>query len=137
MTTTYHALSLKQPWAALLVHGRKSIEVRKWSTPRRGLILIHAARVSDERAEAWKHVPEQLLPAARLTGGIIGCAQLQGCRTYATAEAFALDQDYHLNELDWFEPTRYGFVFTQPKELPFHPYPGWMRFFAVEGVTVS
>ncbi len=41
-----YALSLKQPWAALLVTGRKRIEVRNWPTARRGRILIHAARVS-------------------------------------------------------------------------------------------
>src|SRR6516164_1264126 len=55
--TPTHALSLKQPWATLLVHGRKTIEVRRWATRRRGLLLIHAARLPDPRREAWKHVP--------------------------------------------------------------------------------
>ena len=32
---THYALSLKQPWAALLVHGLKSIEVRRWAAARR------------------------------------------------------------------------------------------------------
>src|SRR5204863_2700985 len=43
MTPCVYALSLKQPWAALLVHGRKSVEVRSWPTARRGRVLIHAA----------------------------------------------------------------------------------------------
>src|SRR5207245_2747235 len=34
MPEVRYALSLKQPWATLLVHGLKSIEVRRWSTPR-------------------------------------------------------------------------------------------------------
>src|SRR5205823_6217499 len=31
-----YALSLKQPWATLLAHAVKTIEVRKWPTARRG-----------------------------------------------------------------------------------------------------
>ena len=38
-----------------------NIEVRRWSTKRRGLLLIHAARVPDKRAAAWKHVPPELV----------------------------------------------------------------------------
>ena len=26
----------------------------------------------------------------------------------------------------------YGFIFANPRVLPFRPYPGWMRFFPVE-----
>ena len=48
--TKHYALSLKQPWAALLVYGRKTVEVRRWATKRRGPVLIHAARVPDRTA---------------------------------------------------------------------------------------
>ncbi len=61
--TREYAISLKQPWATLLVHGLKTIEVRRWSTPRRGRVLIHAAGVPDERAEAWRLVPAHLQEA--------------------------------------------------------------------------
>ena len=52
-----YALSVKQPWAALIVAGLKTIEVRRWPTGRRGRILIHAAREPDKRADVWRHVP--------------------------------------------------------------------------------
>jgi hypothetical protein len=65
-----HALSLKQPWATLLVHGLKSIEVRRWSTPRRGRVLIHAARIPDNRPEAWRHVPRELREQAEVVQGM-------------------------------------------------------------------
>ena len=55
-----YALSLKQPWAALVVAGRKAIEVRKWPTGVRGRVFIHAARVPDDRPEAWTLVPDDL-----------------------------------------------------------------------------
>lgn len=38
------AISLRQPWASLVVHGRKTIETRSWSTPYRGPLLIHASK---------------------------------------------------------------------------------------------
>lgn len=40
---TTKALSLLQPWATLTVMGLKKIETRSWSTPYRGLLLIHAS----------------------------------------------------------------------------------------------
>ena len=127
-----HALSLKQPWATLLVHGRKSIEVRNWPTPRRGRILIHAARVPDPRPEAWKHVPPELIEAAKLAGGIIGTADLTGCVAYRTPAEFAADQLLHLNDPTWFKPpVLYGFTFANMEVVPFRQLPGWMRFFPV------
>lgn len=127
----HYALSLKQPWAALLAHGLKTIEVRRWPTARRGRILIHAARVPDERPEAWAHVPPQLLEAAQLLGGILGAGELTECRTYRTLETFQADQAQHLNDPSWFEPLLYGFRFVHLTALPFRRYPGWMRFFEV------
>src|SRR5262245_47767437 len=119
MPQELYALSLKQPWAALLASGRKTIEVRSWPTARRGQVLIHAARVPDGRPEAWADVPADLLPAARLVGGIVGVAELTGCRAYRDAAAFAADRPLHWNAPEWFEPVRYGLVFAGAKPLPF------------------
>jgi hypothetical protein len=128
-----YALSLKQPWATLLVHGLKTIEVRRWPTARRGRILIHAARIADERPDAWKHVPEALQASAELLGGIVGAAQLVDCRSYRTLDDFLKDQTQHLNEPDWYEAGGlFGFSFAEPEVLDFRKYPGWMRFFPVE-----
>jgi hypothetical protein len=135
MAEVEFALSMKQPWAALLVHGHKVIEVRRWPTARRGRILLHAARVPDDRPEAWARVPVELEKAARKLGGIIGAGNLIDCLPYRTVEAFAADQLRHLNEPGWFQkPVVYGFVFANLTPLPFRAYPGWMRFFAVEPV---
>jgi hypothetical protein len=38
------ALSIKQPWASLIVHGFKRFEMRNWPTRHRGRILIHASK---------------------------------------------------------------------------------------------
>lgn len=38
------ALSIRQPWASLIIHIFKHEENRNWSTNVRGPILIHAAK---------------------------------------------------------------------------------------------
>src|SRR5205823_7843310 len=91
-----YALSLKQPWATLLVYGRKTIEVRRWPTARRGPVLIHAARVPDPRQEAWSLLPAELQQAAQLVGGIVGAGELTGCIPYRTLETFHADRSRHL-----------------------------------------
>ncbi|MBV9124194.1 MAG: ASCH domain-containing protein [Planctomycetes bacterium] len=132
MAAVEYALSLKQPWATLLTHGLKSIEVRRWPTARRGRILIHAARIPDPRPEVWSLVPAALHREAEVVGGIIGAGDLTTVRAYRTLEAFTADRDQHLNDPSWFQkPVLYGFVFTHLEPLSFRPYPGWMRFFPV------
>ncbi len=132
MPQTQLALSLKQPWATLLAQGRKTIEIRRWPTLKRGPILIHAARIADPRPEAWTLLPKEWLVMAKQAGGIIGVGELTDCVAYRTRDSFAADQEKHLNDPEWFEaPTMYGFVFTNLKTMPFRRYPGWMRFFEV------
>ncbi len=127
------ALSLKQPWATLLAHGVKTIEVRRWSTPRRGPVLIHAARHPDPRPEVWKRVPAHLREETLRSGGIVGRGEIIDCVRYGSRELFAAQAEHHLNDPDWFNaPALYGFVFVNLQVLPFRPYSGWMRFFEVE-----
>lgn len=128
------ALSLKQPWAALLVGGVKSVEVRVWPTDRRGRVLIHAARISDPRPDGWRHLPGHLRDLARQVGGVIGEAELTGCTDYRDAEAFAAETALHLNDAAWFRPpVLYGFLFSHAKVRPFVPLPGQVRFFEAGG----
>ena len=127
-----YAISLKQPWAALLAHGLKTIEVRRWPTKRRGRVLIHAARESDRRDAAWAHVPAHLLAAAQVTGGIVGAGEITACKTYRTSQAFAAEHAAHLNDPTWFQSGLYGFTFVNLTPLLFRPYPGWLRFFPVD-----
>ena len=128
-----YALSIKQPWAALLALGRKTVEVRSWRTHIRGKILIHAARVADPRPEAWKWVTDEVLPLTRLAGGVIGEAELIDCIAYPESTRFESDALRHLNEPTWFQPRGlFGFVFDRACVRSFHPYPGNVRFFTVK-----
>ena len=41
-------LSIKEPWATLIVEGYKNYEFRSWKTTYRGKILIHASKKVDK-----------------------------------------------------------------------------------------
>ena len=43
------ALSIKQPWAELIVSGIKDIENRTWRTNFRGRVYVHASQKYDQR----------------------------------------------------------------------------------------
>lgn len=45
------AITIKQPWASLIVSGLKDIENRSWKTNFRGRVLIHAAKTTVK--EGW------------------------------------------------------------------------------------
>jgi hypothetical protein len=133
MAKILYALTLKQPWAALVVHGLKTVEVRRWPTRRRGLILIHAARTADDRPEGWAALTLAAARAVTLRGGVVGAAELVGSLTYDSRDSFAADRARHLNNPDWFlGPTLHGFELRNARPLPFRPLAGWVKFFPVE-----
>ncbi len=46
------ALSIQQPWAWAIAHGKKPVENRSWPVTYRGLLAIHASKKPDEDAMA-------------------------------------------------------------------------------------
>ncbi len=135
MPEVWYALSVKQPWAALLAAGVKTVEVRTWPAARRGRLLIHAGKLPDERPEAWAWVTTPALrAAAELRGGVVGVGELTGCVTYPTRAAFEADRGRHLNPPDWFaDGGLYGLAFRDLRPVPFFACPGNTFFFPVAG----
>ena len=62
----YPALSVKQPWAELILEGRKTIEIRTWSMEYRGPVWLHTGKSPDEGATARFGSPSLFL------GGFVG-----------------------------------------------------------------
>lgn len=126
-------LSIRQPWAWLIVNGWKNIENRVWPTRVRGPILIHSAK-SMTREEWFAATlfmcgfswgpdliqklpePENLIDLPR--GGIVGSAVILDCVTR--------------HESDWFTGP-FGFVLAEQKVLPFRPMKGRLGFFGEVG----
>jgi len=131
----YKAISIRQPWADLIINGYKRIENRGWYTKYRGPLLIHASKGFDhdcaEFAEdilthdewyAMLNKPKEEFQR----GGIIGIANLV---------------DVKLFEAEWHKPTKdpwfvgkYGFVLGGARPLTeMYPLPGKLNIFDVVG----
>jgi hypothetical protein len=69
------AISIRQPWAWLIVNGMKDIENRTWKTNYRGQLFIHASSKFDNRPlpEIEDQYRIKLPPIDELRrGGIVG-----------------------------------------------------------------
>lgn len=82
MSATLKILSVKQPWATLIVTGHKKLETRSWSTEYRGQILIHASKKMDREQKKLveeKHFKTALKDIEELPLGVIlGVVSLTG-----------------------------------------------------------
>ena len=91
-------ISIKQPWASLIVNGYKVYEFRTWKTKYRGKLLIHASKIPDKKAvERFKYLNLEFP-----TGVIIGEVELIDCiemnETFAK-ELFNKDPNVYRNVL--------------------------------------
>ncbi len=113
------ALSLKQPYAELVVSGKKTIELRKWNTTFRGEFLIHASKIPDE--EAMKKFQFNNLPI----GKIVGKATLVDVKHYKNKEELEQDKKLHLADSAWGD---YGFILKNVSRVEEIPCKGNLHF---------
>jgi hypothetical protein len=119
------ALSIRQPWAWLILHAGKDIENRTWPTRYRGRILVHAGkgmtRHEYESADVFATVScgVPFIPNFEdlERGGIVGSVEISDCVTESKS--------------CWFVG-RYGFVLRKPEVLPFRPLKGALGLFEVK-----
>ena len=117
-------LSVCQPFANLIIEGKKTIELRKWITEFRGEFLVHAPQKI--RIDDCKRLR---IKSNMITGAIIGKAKLIDVKKYENKSELKLDSKKHLapnNVLD----NKYGFILENPKQLKVPiPYNGKLNFF--------
>jgi hypothetical protein len=122
-------LSLLQPWASLVICGKKKLECRSWQTTYRGTLLIHASakrptrreKVMFEQSEFFKdHITDMNeLPY----GSLIGSVKL--IEIYRTEilihhpEILPGQQWQQEFAFDDFSPGRYAWQFIDPQPLSF------------------
>lgn len=124
------ALSIRQPWAWLIVNGHKDIENRSWSTKQRGIVLVHASKgmTHDEYDAAAQTIGfaglDINLPAfdELERGGIVGTVEIVGCTMLSTSP--------------WFSGP-YGFKLKNAAALPFRPLTGKLGFFETHGQSTD
>ena len=121
------ALSIKQPWAWLIIHGGKDVENRTWHTKLRGRFLVHASAGCTRRywaesvsfalnAGLIKHAADVPTIDELERGGIIGSVDL-------VDSVDSSDSPWYMGEK--------AFLLRDPKPLPFIPLKGQLQFFEV------
>src|SRR3989338_5492033 len=101
------ALSIKQPYAELILQGKKKIELRKWNTKFRGEFFIHSPKSVDQNAMKKFGFSESKLPV----GCIVGKVTLIEVKKYDSEEEHQKDNELHLASSNWGD---YGFVLENP-----------------------
>src|SRR5436190_8194637 len=126
------ALSIRQPWATLILLGLKTVEIRRWTTPIRGRVSIHAGKIADKRSEGWSHVPPEHFEITRRRAGLVGAADLVDCISYRSKRDFSRDYQLHFSPPAWYlPPCLFGFRFECPAIVTFRAISGQVKFFCV------
>ncbi|WP_043345178.1 ASCH domain-containing protein [Cupriavidus basilensis] len=116
-------LSVRQPWAWLIVNGHKDIENRTWPTKYRGRLLIHASK-GMTRADYEAGMATALAVGFRSyfprdqdleRGGIVGIATLTDCLRDSSSP--------------WHMPDCWGFKLTEARPIPLMPMTGRLNIF--------
>ena len=121
------ALSVRQPWAWLIVNGFKDIENRTWSTEHRGRIYIQAGKriVSNDFPDQRDYFGKSgiIIPENIPLGAIVGEVTITDC----------VDQ----SDSPWFCGP-YGFLLKDPLtyQVPI-PYRGQLGFFEITDPEIT
>lgn len=129
---TLPCLSVRQPWAWLIVNGHKPVENRSWSTGFRGRLLIHAGKTLDEsyleevRASLALEFGDAAPALPRIDqlerGGVVGEVVMTGCVREHPSRYFT---------------GPFGFVLAEARPLPFVPVRGMQGFFNVPASAID
>jgi predicted transcriptional regulator len=104
-------LSVSQPFADLIISGKKTIELRKWNTNFRGEFLIHAPlKIRTEDCKRLK------INKKFVTGAIIGKAEIWDVKKYNSIKEIKMDQKFHLASKNFHDKT-FGFRLKNAKPL--------------------
>ena len=126
-TLLMKALSIRQPWAWLIVNGYKYIENRTWSTEFRGRVYVHTGRriKSGDFPEQRDFIRKSkiILPEELPLGAIAGKVTITDCVDASSSPWFC---------------GPYGFLLSSPVAYkdPI-PYRGQLGFFQVEENKVA
>lgn len=108
-------LTIKQPWATLIMQGDKRFEFRSWQTKYRGDLLIHAGLGIDKEAikRLEKYIPEEL-PCGKILGKVklVDCIKMSPAfkeillnenKEIYTDSAFKENYGWQVTDVEMFE----------------------------------
>jgi activating signal cointegrator 1 len=122
-TVRVKVLTIKQPWASLVVRGIKRNETRKYHTKIRGELFIHCSKTIDANAKALiaQNPFNRFIdnPDSLPTGKIIGLVNVVACRTVEEMlVTFRQNPDPAAGILEYqlgdYSPGRFAWVLDSP-----------------------
>jgi len=120
------AISIRQPWAELILQGRQTIGLRTWTTKTRGRLAVHASQtVKEADCRAYG-----LDSAALARGALVGTVEIVEM-VPLDADRWEALRDQHLG-LGAFPGDLVGWRLANPQRLPEPiPMPGHLGLFNV------
>lgn len=112
------ALSVRQPWAWLIVNGFKDVENRTRRTRHRGPLLVHASLSKTDFAKLRAEVERKhgvVVPDEVERGGVVGVVDIVACDERPRSE--------------WHATGHYGWVLANPRRLKFRRCAGALGLF--------
>ena len=104
-------LSVSQPFADLIVKGKKTIELRSWNTNFRGEFLIHApVKIRKDDCERLK------IKSKLSTSAIIGKAEIYDVKKYSSSDKVRKDAKKHFASKNFYNK-KFGFCLKNAKEF--------------------
>lgn len=97
------ALSIREPWASLIIEGKKTIELRTWKTNYRGKILVHRSGEN---------------------GGIIGTVEIVDIVNIESPEQFRSLHDRHHAPDTFYKERLFGWILKNAKPVESVPCKG-------------
>lgn len=79
-------LTIREPWASLILEGKKTIETRTWKTKYRGAVLLHASKK----------------PESPISGKIFAVANIVDCKTMTKDHEEKACCEIYENANSWF-----------------------------------
>ena len=117
------ALSMRQPWAELILRRRKVFEIRTWHIFHPGLLLIHASKtfVSGPASDLGIDKDEVT------QGAFVGVAKVADIRPFTKADAKLLKEKKGGD--GWWGPDQYAWVLKSVQRITPIPFKGQLNLF--------
>lgn len=81
-------LTIKEPWATMILEGKKTIETRTWHTRYRGEILLHASKSPESKISGKIFAIANIVDCDIMTKGH---EEKACCKMYAGAKSWLLE----------------------------------------------
>jgi hypothetical protein len=125
------SISVRQPWAELILEGKKTVEIRKSMTTHRGIIVIHAANIinKSEFKKANIDLQSKSMYKRKSLIGVVDLIDIVKLNDMLWEDL----RTKHLLPGKWLsEDYKYAWILENPRRIKPISYTGLPRFFELD-----